>query len=307
MAVREGFAQQRAHRDADREHHQQQRCHLLIAAQHIPRERGELRQKHRAEEPHPRDAQQRAEHAGVLTCQLQIAPGLAEGIPVQLQARIGCGRDRDPRRGQPAQHGHAQTGHRDPVRPGLGDAHQQAATHIAQQNGDKRAHLDQAIAPSEFALAEVLRKVGVLHRPEKGRVQAHQQHTGQQQRHQLEPEAQSGQGHDADLQQFDRPHDARLVVLVGPLAGRGRQQHERQDEQGPDDQAGHLRRQPADLQLVGHEHRQGKLEEVVVGSPQKLGEKEGCEPPLLQQGKLSLVGRWHVLHHVHPLCSFRAL
>ena len=108
MAARERFAQQRADGDADREHHQQQRGHLLVAAEHVFGEGRELRQEHRAEEPHPRDAQQRAEHDDALVRKLEVADRLGEGVPVDLQRRIGGRRAGHELRRHAAEHGHAQ-------------------------------------------------------------------------------------------------------------------------------------------------------------------------------------------------------
>ena len=93
VPARQHLAQQRADADADREHHQQQRGHLLVAVQHLLGEAGELAQEHRAEEPHPADAQQRAEHHQVAVRELQVAPGFAERVPVDL-----AGPDRSPAR-----------------------------------------------------------------------------------------------------------------------------------------------------------------------------------------------------------------
>ena len=89
MAARQHFAQQRADADADREHHQQQRRDLLVAVQHLLGEGRELGQEHGAEEPHPRDAEQRAEHDQVAVRELEVAPGLADRVPVDDQARVG--------------------------------------------------------------------------------------------------------------------------------------------------------------------------------------------------------------------------
>jgi hypothetical protein len=149
----------------------------------------------------------------------------------------------------------------------------------------------------------VLRQVGVLHRTKQGGLQAHQEDADQQQGHHLPDQAHHRDGHDHHFHQLGVSHDGRLVVLVGPLARRGRHQQEGQDEQGPDHQPGHLRRQPVHLQLVGHQDGQGKLEEVVVGGPEKLGGKERGKPSLLQQGKLTGVGRRHFFHkHILSLC-----
>jgi len=82
MAARKHLAQQRADADAHREHHQQQRGHLLVAVQHLFRQARELRQEHRAEEPHPADTEQRTEHHDIAVREPEVAPGFGDGVPV---------------------------------------------------------------------------------------------------------------------------------------------------------------------------------------------------------------------------------
>jgi hypothetical protein len=47
------------------------------------------------------------------------------------------------------------------------------------------------------------------------------------------------------------------------------------------------RRQPADLQLVGHHHREGELEQVVVAGAQELHPEERGEAALAEQRELA--------------------
>ena len=128
-----------------------------------------------------RDAQQRAEHHQVAVRQLQVAPGLADRVPVDRQVR-----DRSPATAgshcataRPSS-ASADAGEGDVVRPDLGHGDQQAAGHLAEQDGDEGAHLDHAVAAGQLALVQVLRQVGELHRAEQRRVQAHQEDAGQQ-------------------------------------------------------------------------------------------------------------------------------
>lgn len=86
---------------------------------------------------------------------------------------------------------------------------------------------------------------------------------------------------------FDKANQHLLGVFVGQLTAGGRKQQKGQDEQGPDDQPGHGRRQPLHLQLVGHQHREGELENIVIARPQKLDPKKRRKPLLAQQGKLA--------------------
>src|SRR5205085_5489615 len=91
-----------------------------------------------------------------------------------------------------------------------------------------------------------------------------------------------------DLEVLDEADHPRLVVLVGELAARRREQEERQDEERADRQAGELRLQErvAQLQLVGHHHGERELEQVVVAGAEELGPEEGREAALAEQGEL---------------------
>jgi len=286
MAPAQDLAQQRARAYAQREHHQQGRRHLLVAAQHILGKAGELGEEHRAEEPHPRDAQQRAEDDDVAVRQLEVAPGLAHRVPVDHQSRVGGRRAGNELRRQPPCQRQAQAGQGDGAMTHAGHGHQQAAGHIAQQDGDEGAHLHHAIAAGELALAQDLRQVGELDRPEQRGMQAHQEHAGQQQRGMAGHEAQSRHQHDGDLQVLHETDDARLLELVGELPGRGRKQQERQDEQRPYHQARQGRRQPGHAELVGNHHGEGELEQVVVGGAGGLGPEKRCKATLAEQRKL---------------------
>ena len=89
VAARQHLAEQRADADADREDDEQQRRDPLVAVQHVLGERRELGQEGGAEEPHPGDAEQRAEDDDVLVRELQVAPGLGHRVPVDAQPRVG--------------------------------------------------------------------------------------------------------------------------------------------------------------------------------------------------------------------------
>ena len=182
----------------------------------------------------------------------------------------------------------ADAGEGDVVAADAGDADEQAAGDLAEQDGDEGAHLDHAVAAGELALAQVLRQVGELDRAEQRRVQAHQEDAGEQHVGTGDPEAPRREQHDRDLEVLDEADDARLVVLVGQLAAGGGEQQERQDEERADGQARELRLQEgvAQLQLVGHHHGERELEQVVVAGAQELGPEERREAALAEQREL---------------------
>ena len=81
---------QRPGAHADREERQEPGHERLVAAQHVARERRDRGEEDRAEEPQPRDAEQRMEHRLVARGDPEVAPGLREGF--QLIATRGSGR-----------------------------------------------------------------------------------------------------------------------------------------------------------------------------------------------------------------------
>ena len=90
---------------------------------------------------------------------------------------------------------------------------------------------------------------------------------------------------------LDEADHARLVVLVGELAAGGREQQERQDEEradrpGPASVGG----SQLDLQLVGDQHGERELEQVVVAGAEELGPEERREAALAEQRELVRVG-----------------
>ena len=120
--------------------------------------------------------------------------------------------------------------------------------------------------------------------------------------HLLSDEAPDGERHDEDLEGLDEAHHPRLVVLVGQLPAGGRQEHERQDEDGADDQAGLLGREPRNVQLVGDEHRERELQDVVVAGAEELGPEERRESALLQERELAGMGLTHGWTGLRTFC-----
>jgi hypothetical protein len=89
------------------------------------------------------------------------------------------------------------------------------------------------------------------------------------------------------------------------LTAGGRQQHEGQDEHGADDQAGLLGRQPRHVQLVGDQHRECELQDVVIAGAEELRPEERRESTLAQQRELAGMGLAHC-SRVLPCSALRA-
>ena len=263
---------------------------MLVAMQHLLGKAGKLREKHRAEEPHPADAQQRAEHHGLLACQLEVAPGFGERVPVDHQARVGRRRMGNELCADAAHDRNGHAGHGHLHMADLGHGNQETACDLTQQDGDKSAHLHHAVAAREFAVIEHLWQIGELDGAEQRGVQSHEEHAQQQHRHIGLNEAPGRDQHDGDLEVLDQAEHASLVPFVGQLARSGRKQQIRQGEQRTDHQARHGRRQPRDAELIGNHHREGELEEIVIARTGKLRPEKRRKAALAQQGELVGVG-----------------
>ncbi|MNS72296.1 hypothetical protein D3C72_1056990 [compost metagenome] len=169
-APRQPLAQQGPHADADREHRQQQRDHVLVPAEHVPGKAEEGRQERGAKEPEPGNAEQAQEHHPPLAREHQVAPRLGQRIPVDAQVRLGRRRNRHALRHYPPRHGDHHAGDAHVERPHHGAvAHhpgQFPADQRADQDGDEGAHFHQPVSAHQFLLVQVLRQVRELHRAE---------------------------------------------------------------------------------------------------------------------------------------------
>ena len=180
----EPLAGERAHADADREHREQQRHHVLVAAQHVARERRERREEDRAEEPQPRDAEERVEHravarrdaSGCATSPMNGFQLIASAGSGAGEAGMNCARDApDDAR---ARGSRTATSRRRPapvftrIPPAIVPS--RIATNVPIST--------RPLPPVSSVSFEVLRQVGVLHRAEERRVQAHEEHADVEQR-----------------------------------------------------------------------------------------------------------------------------
>ncbi len=104
----------------------------------------------------------------------------------------------------------------------------------------------------------------------------HQQGVGEKQ-------ARAPDDHDADLGELDDADQPRLVVIVGELAGDGREEKEGQDEQALGDGAELELLRRVRIELVGNEQHDRLLEQAVVERSEELRREEGGEPPRAQQ------------------------
>ena len=168
---------------------------------------------------------------------------------------------------------------------------QDAAGQRAEQDGDEGAALDQRIAADEFVLAQVLRQDGVLDWPEERRVQAEQEQRAQENVQAVQVKAERSDAHDRHFQHFHDPGQRRLVVLVGQLPGRCREEEEGEDEDPRREVGEQLGRKPCPARrLKGQQDDERVLEQVVVEGPEELGNEEGRETPRPEQGELRAVG-----------------
>jgi hypothetical protein len=298
LVPREPLAQQRADADADREDRKQQRGDVLVAAEDalgVGRELGEVGG---AVEPEPRDAEHRQPYHAIAVGKAQIARGLGERIPVDLQigshrrslryaAARDVARNRDDDGRRP----------RDERPAGL-DGDDEPTDDLAQQDSDEGAHLNQPVAADQLVGPQVLGQDRILHRPEHRRMHAHQRERAEQQRQVAPVEPDRSEHHDADFEQLDDADEGRFLELVRNLArGRG-EQHERSDEgRGGDVHqiVGRQRGQRGGLER--DEDDQRVLVDVVVAGAEELGPEERRETAFAQELELTVFG--------HPRCRGR--
>ena len=288
LAARQPLAQQRSHADADREQRQQQREHVLVAAEHTLGERRKLGQVDRAVEPEPRDAEHRAPDDEVFLRDLQVAPRFGDGIPVDGKFRRDGRCQRDSPARKPAGNGHHDREYAREQRSIRLDRNDKPAGDRAEQDRDERAGFDEAVAADKLAHREVLRQDRVLDRPEQRRVQAEQRERREQQADARQDEPGQADHHDRDLEQLDPADHPRFLVFVGELARRRRERHERQDEDRADQVDDHA---AVDRQILRglerDEHDKRILEDVVVGRTEKLRPEERREAALAEQRELA--------------------
>ena len=217
-----------------------------------------------------------------------VAPRFGQRIQVNPEFRHRSRRIRDAAARQVADHGHQQTGKRDPDRiaPHPGE---QAAGQRADEDGDEGPRLDQRVAADKFVLDEMLRQDRVLDRSEDRRLQAEQAQRGKQHGEAVQVETEHGDAHDHDLEDLRDPRQQRLVVLVGQLPGGRREEEERQDEDAASQVGQDFRRQRRPARRVeGEQDNECVLVEIVVEGAEELRHEERCKTPGLEQPHLRM-------------------
>jgi hypothetical protein len=260
---------------------------VLVAAEHLTAEAGELCERHRAEEPEPGDAEDRQEHGAVRAREADRAPGLREGIPADAQGRIDRGRDGHAPAREPAGDREREDRRRDQGRPVVRQRDQHAAEDRAEQDREERAHLHERVAADQLLLAQRLREDAVLHGPEERRVHAHHEQRAQQDRDAAQVEPHGADAHDRDLEELHRADQARLLEAVGELARGRREQEEGQDEHAPGEVHERVGRERRLRRAEREQDHERVLEHVVVQRAEKLRPEERREAARAQQLELA--------------------
>ena len=121
---------------------------------------------------------------------------------------------------------------------------------------------------------------------------AHQEHTHKQKHRHYPNETDGNHQHESDFEVFDHARDGSAIVFIGELPGRCGEQHEGQDEQSADHGTSNFRIQPAPLRrVIGRQHGEGKLENIVVAGAQELRPEKRRKASLRQELKLAF-GWW---------------
>jgi len=118
-------------------------------------------------------------------------------------------------------------------------------------------------------------------------VHAHADHGGDEQPQDVGQPADGGHQHDGDLKQLDQARQPALLDLLGDLPGGGREHHVGQDEQAGNEAVEQGRADAGPVgRVVGQDHQQGGLEDVVVEGAKELGPEERAEAARAEQGEL---------------------
>src|SRR5471032_182018 len=220
LVSRQALAQQGTGAYADRKHGQQQDEYAVVAMQEIFRIHGELRKDQGAIKPEPGVAQHGQEDGTVLARKTQVTVRFSNEIDTDLQFRLGRRRARHAVAGDQAQQGYGNrcTGHQLHAQRIVHDQH--GTQYLAQQDADKGAHLDKAIAADQFLGFQLLRQIRIFDGAEQGRMHAHAHHGRHQQPQGVRHPAGGGHRHDSQLHPFHETRQTRLFKLVGQLARR---------------------------------------------------------------------------------------
>ena len=233
LAARQSLAQERPGADADREQREQERHDVLVAAQDVLREIGELGEERRAVEPEPRDAEHRQPHDAVAVARSAGSSSVSvNGFQLSRSAGSTAGVMRNAR-GSTSQPAIATTIASAPASTGPtpGIATSSPPAMVPSRIATNVPISTRPLPPTSSSGLQVLRQDRVLDRPEQRRVHAHQRTARRTAATRFGSQKPTrADHHDRDLEQLDAADQARLLVLVGELAGRRRQQHERQDE-----------------------------------------------------------------------------
>ena len=255
------------------------------------RETGELREERRAVEPEPRDAEHRQPHDAVAVREAQVLRSVSvNGFQLIVERRVdraasaGCARLAS----QPATAtAIAERRRRAPARS-AGSRRASPPAIVPSRIATNVPISTSPLPPTSSSALQVLRQDRVLDRPEQRRVHAHQRERDEQQRRGCGSQKPTRRHHDRDLEQLDEADQARLLVLVGELAGGGRQQHERQDEDraGEVDERVRRRATPCAAAWKATKMTSAFLKMLSLRGAQELRPEERREAALAQQVEL---------------------
>ena len=145
---------------------------------------------------------------------------------------------------------------------------------------------------------QMLRQDRVFDRPEKGGMDAEQEHRAEHQRQPevrmfaaSEQQASAAHHHDSDFRRFHPADDLGLVEGIGELAGKRGQEKEREDREA--------RRQRVEVRfdarviedVIGGEQHHRLLEQIVVERSQELRDEQRKKAALLEQAERTDHGR----------------
>ena len=254
---------------------------MLVHVQHVLPVRRKKREQRRAKEPEPGHSEGCAPHGRIGSSVAAHANRLSHRVPIESKsgiARRRIGYSTTHEKSHAGDDQHESRGHR----RGKTRLHEESTAHAAEKNRKKRRRPDKSVSGDERVLAQRLRKDGVFHRAEERRLRSHEEQSTREEPRVVREKSHRRNSHDRNFPELDPTNEPRLFELVRELAGRRREQEERENEEPVEH-----RRPQRSVSGLGEDPESNKedkrrLEQVVVQRAEKLGPKQWAEAALAQ-------------------------
>ena len=206
--------------------------------------------------------------------------GFSENVPLALGGRTVRDAETDDRR----QHRERDEDDREPPRFVVPEVEHLSPEPGAGDDGQERAHFEQAVRARELGVRHHLGDDAVLRRTEERRLRGHEEQANEQQVAAIGQQDRDRQQGDRDAHRRRPDQHAAFAEGVGDPAGvAGKEQ------KGEDEDRGRDRRAGVPVHCPDHVERDDHLEHVVDERPEELGRQERLEARRLQRSAVRAV------------------